>query len=228
MVTSTGSVSAGEMNLPADKVVIQNLPVVGVRFQQVPNPAFTGSGGSLGQSGSSSASPAYIQGDIQSATVLLPRASVELVTFAMDNGRVHVALLPAQTGQAANGAQSPTFGITFNDVLAWMMRERALAASGQSPAAPSQPMPTQPAPVSVQTPSSGAPTQAIPATTAQSGATDVRPTPAPKPTASPGTISTGLDFVALLIPLSCGVVLLVLFVAVVRFIRKRRRESDVV
>ncbi len=230
VVTSTGSVNAGEMNLPADKVVIQNLPVVGVRFQQVPNPAFTGSGGSLGQNGSgaSSPQPAYIQGDIQSVTVLLPRASVELVTFAMDNGRVHIALLPAQTGQAANGAQAPTFGITFNDVLAWMMRERALAASSQPPVAPSQPMPTQPTPASVQTPASGAPTQVAPATMVQPGATDVRPMPTPKPTTTPGSISTGLDFMALLIPLSCGIVLLVLFVAVVRFIRKRRRESDVV
>ncbi|MCL4488299.1 MAG: SAF domain-containing protein [Chloroflexi bacterium] len=232
-VTTTGSVSASEMNLPVDKVVIQNIPVVGVRFQQVPNPAFTGSGGSLGQSGSTTSSPqpAYIQGDIQSVTVLLPRASVELVTFAMDNGRVHVALLPAQSGQAANGAQSPTFGISFNDVLAWMMRERALSASGQPPVAPAQATPTQSAPSAPQTPVGGAPTQVapgIPPATTQPNATEMRLTPAPKSTPAPATIATGLDFMALLIPLSCGIVLLVLFVAVVRFVRKRRRDDDVV
>ena len=122
--SGTGNLSAADMNLPADKVVIQNVPVLAVRFQQVPNPAFTGSGGNLGQSQSSQApsQSAYIQGDIQTVTVLVPRASVELVTFGMDNGRVHLVLLPAKTGQAANGAQTPTFGVTFNDVLTWMMR----------------------------------------------------------------------------------------------------------
>ncbi len=228
-VTATGSVSAGEMNLPADKVVIQNVPVLGVRFQQVPNPAFTGSGGSLGQtSGASSApQPAYIPGDIQAATVLLPRTSVELVTFAMDNGRVHIALLPVKTGQAANGAQLPTFGISFNDVLAWMMRERTLS-NGQVQPTPNQPAPTQPVQGTGPTPAGvpGQPTLASPVSTTQPAPTHARPTAAP--TAAPATISTGLDITALLIPLSCGVVLLILFVAVVRFIRTRRRDSGLV
>ena len=116
------------MNLPADKVVLQNVPVLAVHFQQVPNPAFTGSSGSFGQSQSETGSEsAYVRGDIQSVTVLLPRASVELVTFGIDNGRVHLVLLPAQAAVSANGAQSPTVGVTFNDWLAWMMHERSLA-----------------------------------------------------------------------------------------------------
>ena len=223
-MTSTGVVAAGEMNLPADKVVIQNVPVLAVRFQQVPNPTFTGSGGSFGQTSSSPgmSPPAYIQGDIQSVTVLIPRSSVELVTFGADNGRVHLVLLPAQTAQQANGAQSPTFGVTFNDVLAWMMRERSLATNGQA-ATNSSPtgLPSQPTPNALPpTPSTGAAQPRPP----------VDPTPAPataqpKPTVAPATISTGLDFGAILVPLVCGVVLLVLAVAVVRFIRTRRREK---
>jgi Flp pilus assembly protein CpaB len=225
--TNPGSLSANDMNLPADKVVIQNVPVLAVRFQQVPNPAFTGSGAGFGQSQQSqtAAQPAYIQGDIQTITVLVPRASVELLTFGKDNGRVHVVLLPAKTAEAAQGAQAPTFGITFNDVLAWMMRERTLVASGQGQPVVAQPTqsapPLQPTPL----PGVGQPTQPA-QPTAQPSRAPVSP---PKPTpATPAAIPTGLDIGALLVPLLCGVVLLFIFVAVVRFIRKRRRDSGLV
>ncbi len=220
--TNTGSVAAGDMNLPADKVVIQNVPVLAVRFQQVPNPAFTGSGGSFGQSSQSQAAqPAYVQGDIQSATVLLPRASVELVTFGIDNGRVHLVLLPAKTGEAAKGAQAPTFGITFNDVLAWMMRERSLVGGGQPQSPVAQPTPAAPTPSQPSVnPGSGPSAQPTRAPANQ-------PRPSPTPT-QPATISTGLDLGALLVPLVCGVVFLVIVVAVVRFVRQRRRNNGLV
>jgi hypothetical protein len=212
------------MNLPADKVVIQNVPVLAVRFQQVPNPAFTGSGAGFGQSQQSqgTSQPAYIQGDIQTITVLVPRTSVELVTFGKDNGRVHVALLPAKTAQAAQGAQSPTFGITFNDVLAWMMRERALVAAGQAQPTQVVPPPPQPTPI----PGLGQPTQPVSAApTAQPTRTSNSPKPTP---VTPATIPTGLDIGALLVPLLCGVVLLFVFVAIVRFVRQRRRDNHLV
>jgi hypothetical protein len=233
LTTNPGSVGANDMNLPADKVVIQNVPVLAVRFQQVPNPAFTGSGAGFGQAQQSqgTSQPAYIQGDIQTLTVLVPRASIELVTFGKDNGRISAVLLPAKTAEAANGAQSPTFGITFNDVLAWMMRERSLVAGGQGQ--PLSAPPTQVAPPPSQLtpiPGMGQPTQtALPAST---------PPPAPPTRASanppkatpvaPATIPTGLDIGALLVPLLCGVVLLFVFVAVVRFVRKRKRDSGLV
>lgn len=214
LTPTSGSVGAGEMNLPADKVVIQNVAVLAVRFQQVPNPAFTGSGAGFGQSQPSqtTAQTAYIQGDIQSVTALLPRSSVELVTFGTDNGRVHLVLLPVRTGQAANGAQSPTFGVTFNDVLAWMMRERSLASAGQTQ--PSQIAPPPPQPTTM--PGANQPT----VQPTRAPANPPRPTPP-----EPETIPTGLDVAALLVPLLCGVVLLFLVVAVVRFVRQRRRDS---
>ncbi len=234
-VTSTGSVSASDMNLPADKVVIQNVPVLAVRFQQVPNPAFTGAGGTLGQSSSAptASQPAYVEGDIQSVTVLLPRSSVELVTFALDNGRVHLALLPPATAEASQDAQSPTFGITFSDVLAWMMRERSLALSAQPPTATGQgaaarSAPTQIAPTSVPTPARTVETiPPSPAADAQvPGPTRGVIGPSANPTAGAAApIPTGLDVGALLIPLTCGIVLLVLFVAVVRFIRRQGRDQ---
>ena len=224
--TNNGSISATDMNLPADKVMIQNVPVLAVRFQQVPNPAFTGSGAGFGQSQSSegTSQPAYIQGDIQTITVLVPRSSIELLTFGKDNGRVHVVLLPAKTAEAANGAQLPTFGITFNDVLAWMMRERSQVASSQGQPAMAQP--TQVAPAQPQTTvvsGVGQPTQPSSAQPTRANADSPKPTPVP-----PATIPTGLDIGVFLLPLTCGVVLLVLFVAVVRFIRKRRRDNTLV
>ncbi|CAG0963079.1 hypothetical protein ANRL3_01011 [Anaerolineae bacterium] len=224
--TTNGNVSVGDMNLPADKVVIQSVPVLAVRFQQVPNPAFTGSGGSLGQSQSTQAAtqPAYIQGDIQTVTVLVPRTSVELVTFGMDNGRVHLVLLPAKTGQATNGIQAPTFGVTFNDVLSWMMRERSLVASGTTvPSAPTPTFAAPPLPLATRVPGTN---PGIFQPTVQATRALANP-PQPTPTAPP-TIPTGLDLGALLVPLLCGVVLLFVFVAAVRFIRKRRRDSGLV
>ena len=223
-----GIIAVGDMNLPADKVVIQAVPILAVRFQQVPNPAFTGSGSSLGQSPSSQAAmqSAYIQGDIQSVTALVPRQSVELITFGLDNGRLHLVLLPAQTGEAANGVQTPTFGITFNDMLAWMMRERLLSSTAQTPAvaAPATPIPpTQSSAVTVPGILPGTPSpNAQPSATVTVQPTRISNQPKATPT-PPATIPTGLDLGALLVPLTCGIVLLVIFVAVVRFIRQRRR-----
>ena len=225
------------MNLPADKVVIQNVPVLAARFQQVPNPAFTGSGAGVGfgqsQPSEGASQPAYIQGDIQTVTVLVPRASVELVTFGIDNGRVHLVLLPAKTAEEAKGAQSPTFGITFNDVLAWMMRERSQVASGQpqlSAAPPTQPAPVQSQPTVNANPGSGQPTSPGNPPAGNTQPTRANPNqPRPTPTAAaPASIPTGLDVGAILVPLLCGVVFLVILVAVVRFIRKRRRDNGLV
>jgi len=228
--TNPGSVGANDMNLPADKVVIQNVPVLAVRFQQVPNPAFTGSGGSFGQTQQSqgTSQPAYIQGDIQTITVLVPRSSIELITFGRDNGRISAVLLPAKTAEAANGAQSPTFGITFNDVLAWMMRERSLVAGGQGQpgtAQPTQVVPPPPQPTPI--PGMGQPTQPVSvAPTTQPTRASTNP-PRATPVA-PATIPTGLDIGVLLVPLLCGVVLLFVFVAVVRFVRTQRRDNGLV
>lgn len=226
-LSSAGATSAGEMNLPADKVVIQNIPVLAVRFAQIPNPAFTGSGAGFGSSQPSegSAQSPYVQGDLQSVTVVIPRSSVELVTFGIDNGRLHLALLPVKSAQASNGAQTPTFGITFNDVLAWMMRERALAATGQPQASTLQAVPVTP--TATATTSAATSATATPFSSSQPTARETR-VPVNPPASTPNTpttIPTGLDLGALLVPLLGGIVLLVLFVAVVRFVRQRRRSS---
>jgi hypothetical protein len=166
--------------------------------------------------------------------VLVPRASVELLTFGKDNGRIHVVLLPAKPAEAAQGAQSPTLGITFNDVLAWMMRERSQVAGSQGQPVAAQPTQTVlPQTQPTAFPGNVQPTPSVvlpPTTQPQTQPTSLNPNP-PRPTppsATPATIPTGLDLGALLVPLTCGIVLLVLFVAVVRFVRMRRRDGGLV
>lgn len=218
---TTSNVDAALMNFPANKVVIQNVPVLTVKFQQVPNTSFAGAGFTTGSQPSAAPRPAYIRGDIQGVTVLLPRAAVELVTFGIDNGRVRLALLPVQTGQEGNerGAHDPTLGVTFNDWLAWMMRERTTAAA--NPRAPGG-APSAPPPAAGPPPQGAPPAQPTPA--------PVQPT-APKPPAAPrptNEIDTGMNLTALLIPLLCGVVLLILFGVVIRFVRKKRQQDALV
>jgi len=137
-------------------------------------------------------------------------------------------LLPAKTAEAANGAQTPTFGITFNDVLAWMMRERSQVSGGQGlpiTVQPTQIVPVQAQPTAIPGIAQSTQTASAQSTAQPTHATALPPKPTPVP---PATIPTGLDIGALLVPLTCGVVLLVLFVAVVRFVRKRRRDSGLV
>jgi hypothetical protein len=226
-------VDAAQMNLPANKVVIQNVPVLTAKFQQAPNTSFAGSGFTTGGQQPSAPRPAYIKGDIQSVTVLIPRAATELLTFGIDNGRVHLALLPAQTGQEGeqSGVQLPTFGVTFNDWLAWMMRERAQATganpiTGVAPGAPRvQPPPNLPAqPTAVAAPPPNAP----PAQPTQPAAQPAAPRPTAARPAQTNEIQSGLNFTALLIPLICGVVLIMVFIAVVRFVRKKRKQDALV
>ena len=121
--TLSGTVlSPEEMNLPVSKVTIRAVPVLAVRRERIANSNFSVSP-ALGET--TNTQPAYIEGDIQSVLVRVPRASVELLTFAMDNGKVHLSLL---SPLADRNTDSPTLGIAWNDVMAWMMAERERAA----------------------------------------------------------------------------------------------------
>ncbi len=224
-------VDPASMNLPANKVVIQNVPVLIAKFQQIPNTSFAGSGFTAsGQQASAAPRPAYIKGDIQAVTALVPRSSVELLTFGIDNGRVRLALLPAQTGQEGeqSGVQPSTFGVTFNDWVQWMMRERG-AATGTHPLPANSTVPNVPRP---QPPAPAQPTPAAIPAPAQPPAVDAPTAAAPRATAparaQQNEIPTGTNVMALLIPLLCGGVLLILFVVAVRFIRKKRKADALI
>lgn len=122
--TST-SLLPEDMNLPVAKVTIQRVPILAVRREQIANPNFAVAP-AAGES--QSASPAFVAGDIQAVLVRVPRESVELLTFAMDNGKVHLSLLSPKMAQSET--DNPTLGMSWNDVITWMMEERR-RASGQ-------------------------------------------------------------------------------------------------
>lgn len=114
--------SAEEMNLPIAKVAIKKVSVLAVRRERIANPDFTVAP-TNGET--QSQPPAFVAGDIQSVLVRVPRTSVELLTFAMDNGHVHLSLLSPRL--AKESGDSPTLGVSWNDMINWMMEERRRA-----------------------------------------------------------------------------------------------------
>ncbi len=232
---ASGIISAplsGEiMNLPVTKAVIRSVPVLAVSFEQSPNPSYASAG--FGEDSNAPPQPAYVEGEINSLTVSIPRESAELLNFGIDNGKVHVLLLPVQQGQSEFVAQQnhSTLGVSWNDVLAFMMRERfELAMSLSSPIA-NNPIPS---PTIVATPIP-APTNSangFVTPTPQSTATAIAALPIPTAisgiinnnngASQPNQLATGLDLMAIAIPLACGLGFLILLIIVVRVIRKRR------
>ncbi len=117
--------SPEEMNLPVAKVTIRQAPILAVRRERIANPNFTVA--PVGEDASPN-EPAFVEGDIQGVVVRIPRESVELLTFAMDNGKVHLSLLSPHLVE--NQQDNATLGMSWNDVINWMMQERR-RASGQ-------------------------------------------------------------------------------------------------
>ena len=121
----SGLLPGEEMNLPVTKAVIRSVPVLAVTFEQTPNPTYASAG--FGENGNAAPPPpAYIDGAIKSITVSVPRDSAELLNFGIDNGKVHVMLLPVEQGETEFAAKTndPTVGVSWNDVLAFMIKER--------------------------------------------------------------------------------------------------------
>ena len=259
LISSTGVISGflpgEEMNLPVTKAVIRSVPVLAVTFEQTPNPTYASAG--FGENGNAApAQPAYIDGEIKSLTVSVPRDSAELLNFGIDNGKVHVMLLPVQQGQSEFVAQNndPTLGVSWNDVLAFMIRERQeLAAAFNFTAAnngTSNGTNTSATNPNNSNNNSGTP---APATNPTAVPTTVK-TPTPRPTATqvaslgvPTAIAgianginnainggsnnspapqnqlpTGPDVMAIITPLACGLLFLILAIIVIRVIRRRR------
>lgn len=249
----SGALNGGAMNLPVTKAVIRTAPVLAVSFEQAPNPTYASAG--FGEEANSAPQPAYIRGDITSITVSIPRASAELLNFGIDNGKVHVILLPIEESRSEFVAHrdEPTLGVSWNDVLTLMIQERQqLTAALALPTANNGTSTSNGAPTTnVVTPTSDANVPTTPTTVAQLTVTPTAiNTPSVNPTATqvaglpPPTIiagnsnvvptppnagasqqqnqlDTGLDVMALVIPLACGFLFLVLSIVAIRVIRRR-------
>lgn len=260
LISATGVLSGflpgDEMNLPVTKAVIRSVPVLAVAFDQTPNPTYASAG--FGENGNAAPPPpAYLDGEIKSITVSVPRDSAELLNFGIDNGKVHVMLLAVQEGQTEFVANKndPTLGVSWNDVLAFMIKERQeLAAAFNLTAANNGASNgTNTSATNPNNSNNGSGTPA-PATNPTAIPTTVK-TPTPQPTATqvaslavPTTIAgianginnainggsnnspapqqnqlpTGPDVMAIITPLACGFLFLVLAIIVIRVIRRRR------
>jgi hypothetical protein len=69
--------------------------------------------------------PRYIEGEIKSIDVVVQRAAVEWITFALANGKVQIGLLPAIVrAQVENDTLPPTQGVTWSDFEQRFFAER--------------------------------------------------------------------------------------------------------
>ena len=119
-----------QVGLPLAKLVFYDLTVVRVRREQKPNPAYSGQPGE---------SP-YIDGPINALELLVPRAQQELLQWSVaTGGKVAVAIV---SPEAPKDQRVETFGMTWDDLLAWFKSERAKrleAIVGGEPPLPSAP-----------------------------------------------------------------------------------------
>jgi hypothetical protein len=119
-----------QVGLPLAKLVFYDLSVVHVRREQKPNPAYSGQPGE---------SP-YIDGSINALELLVPRAQQELLQWSIaTGGKVAIAIV---SPEAPKDQRVETFGMTWDDLLAWFKSEREKqleAVVGGKPPLPSAP-----------------------------------------------------------------------------------------
>ena len=147
------------VTLPIAKSLVRNALVLKVIYEQRPNPGFTSEGES-----------AFIRGDIQALVLAIPMEAQEIVTFALANGDVRIAV---RSPLASMEDGAPTLGMSWDDLVAFFYAERERSLQNIDPEA------------SLLGPGASAlwPTQqALHAPTAT--ATPTPPPPSPTPTAT--------------------------------------------
>ncbi len=108
-----------QVTLPIAKTLVRNALVLRVVYEQRPNPGFTGEGQS-----------AFIRGDIQALVLAIPMEGQEIVTFALANGDVRVAV---RSPLASEEDRSPTLGMSWDDLVAFFYAERELGLQAIDP-----------------------------------------------------------------------------------------------
>jgi len=122
-LTPTGplplSEEAPEVIPPLDKIVLPQVQVIHVSRKKVPNPNY---GMTFGQEGAQE--PPFLEGDIESVTILVPKAAEELLYFAVDNGTLHISVVPHL---AVLEGTSPSTGVLWEDIVRFFQEERLRA-----------------------------------------------------------------------------------------------------
>jgi hypothetical protein len=105
-----------EVAPPLDKIVLPQVQVIHVAREKVPNPNY---GMTFGQEGAQE--PPFLDGNIESITLLVPKAAEELLYFAVDNGTLHISIVPHL---AVLAGASPSTGVLWEDIVRFFQEER--------------------------------------------------------------------------------------------------------
>jgi len=109
------------LRLPATKAIGPAV-IVRVKREQVPTTTSFSSGGE--------AQTNYVEGDLTHLIVLVPQDRVEQLMFAIQNGKVSVAVLPAQAREwAEEGIGISTMGYTWDDFNAQFLAARGVTTT---------------------------------------------------------------------------------------------------
>lgn len=113
-----------EVVLPLAKTLLQRVPVLRVNFEQIPNPNYGLGAGFDGTSGTGERP--FLQGEIESIVVLIPESEQEMLTFALENGAIRVALV---SPLAVEEPVVPLPGVMWPDFVERFLGERGAAAT---------------------------------------------------------------------------------------------------
>ncbi len=113
-----------EVVLPLAKTLLQRVPVLRVNFEQIPNPNYGLGAGFDGTSGA--VERPFLKGEIESIVVLIPESEQEMLTFALENGAIRVALV---SPLAVEEPMVPLPGVMWPDFVERFLGERGAAAT---------------------------------------------------------------------------------------------------
>jgi hypothetical protein len=99
--------------LPITKTIVRGAIVISVIRDTQINPAFTGG----------EEQDVFAYGDVIALVVVIPSEAQELVSFALDNGTIRVALL---SPLAEDDSTQPTMGMSWDDMVAFFLAERQI------------------------------------------------------------------------------------------------------
>jgi hypothetical protein len=205
-----------EVAPPLDKIVLPHLQVIDVTREKVANPNY---GMTFGQEGAQE--PPFLEGNLESITLLVPKAAEELLYFAVDNGTLHISVVPHAA--VLEGA-SPSTGVLWEDVVRFFQEERLHALGVVTDTAISTVSPVSPTATITGTPALPVPATPVPAPGAEEGALPT-PTAGTSVPSNGGTASLG-SLSDYLVPLCIGGGLVIGLGAVGYVLLRRRKEQS--
>ena len=113
-----------EVILPLAKTLLQRVPVLRVNFEQIPNPNYGLGAGFDGASGA--VERPFLKGEIESIVVLIAESEQEMLTFALENGTIRIALV---SPLALEEPMVPLPGVMWSDFVERFLGERGAAAT---------------------------------------------------------------------------------------------------